>query len=281
MKRVNGVYDACMTKAVMKRREAAGAALAQHRESRGMSLREVADASRDENDESGVSPMTMSYLERGLRKPRDETIAKVEAVLQLPAGTYKRLLSSDNPFEEVRKAAAEFKYPRPRLVPPTEVVVNRRSPISSLLGLAGGNLESLNTLMANIPPESDPARQPYLSSLINKCIHTLALLTPAWRYTATDPAADAGDADRLLEYLRALESTRLQLADLLEPTSLSAQLDVACRQSSLPDQVIAELLGATVEELWVWRNGDLDSDATDVVQAFISCVHRSSGRDTN
>ena len=71
-------------------RETAGAALRALRESRDWSLAELAAA-------TGVSTMGLSYLERGTRKPQKRTVQRVENGLGLPAGTYARLVISDDP----------------------------------------------------------------------------------------------------------------------------------------------------------------------------------------
>ena len=75
-------------------RETAGAALRALRESRDWSLAELAAA-------TGVSTMGLSYLERGTRKPQKRTVQRVENGLGLPAGTYARLVISDDPDGEL------------------------------------------------------------------------------------------------------------------------------------------------------------------------------------
>ena len=88
----------------------AGAAIRMFRESRGMSLAQLSAA-------SGVSTMGLSYLERGVRKPRNDTIRKLEVSIGFPSGTYHRLVNAKGfPTPSCRRLPrrhAHCPHPRP------------------------------------------------------------------------------------------------------------------------------------------------------------------------
>ncbi len=219
---------------------------------------------------SGVSMMGLSYMERGIRKSRKDTIGKVEEALGLPPGTYQRMLFANDARAELEKIVAMSRAP----VPPVRehatngVIVGRRSATGALLGFAGANIEALTTLVERIPPAAAPDFESTVTSVIDRCIETEGLTVDSWRVAV---GTESSDADQLMGYLHTIESIRRDLVARLAPRNLAAKLDVACHASPLPDAVIAQMLGATAEDVWVWRNqGVIPGDAIDAVQAFIS-----------
>ncbi|MCT7373006.1 helix-turn-helix domain-containing protein [Mycolicibacterium llatzerense] len=249
-------------------REAAGAALRALRESRDMSMKDLHAA-------SGVSMMGLSYMERGIRKSRKDTISKVEEALGLPQGTYQRLLFSDDPDAELEKVVAMSRAP----VSPVQghtttngVVVGRRSATTALLGFAGANVETLTTLVERIPPAAAADFETVIASVIDRCLETEALTVDSWRMAV---GAQSPDAKHLMDHLHTIEKIRRELVARLAARNLAARLDVACHASPIPDAVIAQMLGATAEDVWVWRNqGVIPGDAIDAVQAFVAYVDK-------
>lgn len=244
-------------------REAAGAALRQLREDRDLSLNDLAAA-------TGLSPMALSYLERGIRKPRKDTTGKLEEGLGLPLGTYQRLVFATDADAELQKIVSVARpTSRPARNHATNgVTVGRRTAPAALLGFASSTVDTITTLIERLPPETAPDFEDYVSSVIDRCIETGALMMDSWRLAAT---ANNPDAVQLMQYLHTIEATRQALAARLVSRSLGAKLEVACQKSPLPDVLIAQLLDATAEDLWLWRNhGAIPANAIDAVQAFIS-----------
>ncbi len=100
------------------------------------------------------------------------------------------------------------------------------------------------------------------------------LAANSWRVAIN---ADGDSAGRLMQHLEALEATRGALLERM-PMSLSARLDRACAQSSLPEAVIAALLGVTVAELWDIRNrGVIPPGAQPRVRAFADLADDAEG----
>lgn len=230
---------------------------------------------------SGVSIMGLSYMERGIRKSRKETISKVEEALGLPPGAYQRLLFANDASAELEKIVTMSRAP----VPPVRehatngVVVGRRSATGALLGFAAANIESLTTLVERIPPAAAPDFETTVASVIDRCIETEALTVDSWRVAV---GADSPDADQLMRCLYSIESIRRDVVARLAAKNLAARLDVACHASPLPDAVIAQMLGAPAEDVWVWRNQRvIPGDAIDAVQAFISYVDETAGPGAN
>jgi hypothetical protein len=61
------------------------------------------------------------------------------------------------------------------------------------------------------------------------------------------------------------------------PASLSARFDRACAQSSLPETIIAALVGVDVDEIWDIRNrGVISPGALPRVRAFTEAVESTS-----
>lgn len=233
---------------------------------------------QDLHTASGVSMMGLSYMERGIRKSRKDTIGKVEEALGLPPGTYQRLLFANDASAELEKIVAMSRAPVPPVREHTTngVVVGRRSATGALLGFAGANIETLTTLVERIPPAAAPDFETTVAQVIDRCIETEALTVDSWRLAVG--AESPGDADRLMGYLHTIESTRRDLVARLAGRNLAAKLDVACNASPLPDAVIAQMLGASAEDVWVWRNqGVIPGDAIDAVQAFVSYVDPPTG----
>ena len=85
-----------------------------------------------------------------------------------------------------------------------------------------------------------------------------------------------------MRHLRALETTRGALLERM-PMSLSARFDRACAHSSLPEPVIAALLGVSAAEMWDIRNrGVIPPGALPRVRAFADVADGyGSDDDTN
>ncbi|AGL21802.1 transcriptional regulator [Mycobacterium tuberculosis] len=82
-----------------------------------------------------------------------------------------------------------------------------------------------------------------------------------------------------MEHLRALEATRGALLERM-PTSLSARFDRACAQSSLPEAVVAALIGVGADEMWDIRNrGVIPAGALPRVRAFVDAIEASHDAD--
>ncbi|MGD9622279.1 MAG: helix-turn-helix domain-containing protein [Mycolicibacterium sp.] len=245
-------------------REAAGAAIRSLRKARDISIEQLSEM-------SGISTMGLSYLERGIRKPRKDTVQKLELALGLPAGTYQRLVFADDAEIELQSivSTAQSAAAQAKAAVSQGLVVGRRTATTALLGsYAEAQIEALNAVVSRMPSETAPDFETYISFVIDRCIQTEGLTADSWRVAA---AADTADADRLITHLETLESTRRNLTSRLAGRSLSAKLDTACANSPLPDSLIAQMLGTTAEDLWVWRNqGAIPSDAIALVQTFVA-----------
>ncbi len=247
-------------------RESAGAAIRALRESRDWSLAELAAA-------TGVSIMGLSFLERGARKPHKSTVQKVENGLGLPPGTYSRLLvAADAEAELARLMAAHppAAMPERRTGP---VVVDRHSDTEVLEGYAEAQLDALKSVIDRLPAATSNEYETYILSVIAQCVKAEMLAASSWRVAVN---AGADSTGRLMEHLQALEATRRALLKRM-PTSLSARFDRECVQSSLPETIIAALVGVGVEELWDIRNrGVIPPGALPRVRAFTDAVESTS-----
>lgn len=239
-------------------RESAGAAIRALREARDWSLADLAAA-------TGVSIMGLSYLERGARKPHKGTVQKVENGLGLPPGTYSRLLVAEDPDAELAQLLSAG---GPRISPArpaTALVVDRHSDTEVLEGYAEAQLDALRSVIARLPSEASDEYETYILSVIAQCVKAEMLAASSWRVAVN---AGGDHASRLMGHLRDLEAIR---SDLLQrmPASLTARFDAACARSSLPEPVIAALLGVSADELWDIRNrGVIPPGALARVRAF-------------
>ncbi|MBS9533741.1 helix-turn-helix transcriptional regulator [Mycobacterium sp. M1] len=236
-------------------RESAGAAIRALREARDWSLADLAA-------QTGVSIMGLSYLERGARKPHKGTVQKVENGLGLPPGSYARLLAAEDAEAELAQLLS---------VPPSParadgaVVVDRHSDTEVLEGYAEAQLEALRSVIARLPPEASDEYETYILSVVTQCVKAEMLAASSWRVAVN---AGADHADRLMTHLKALEATRTALLQRL-PASLSTRFDRVCARSTLPEPVIAALVGVTAEEMWDIRNrGIIPPGALARVRAF-------------
>lgn len=237
-------------------RTAAGAAIRALREARDWSLADFATV-------TGVSIMGLSYLERGARKPHKGTVQKIENGLGLPPGTYARLLVSSDPDADVAELLAA--QPSERTAAAPAIVVERNTDISVFEGYAEAQLESLRSVIERLPPPSSNEYETYINSVIAQCVKAELLAANSWRVAVNAGAPPGGP---LFGHIEALESIRTELTALL-PAALSSRLDRACALSSLPDTLIAALLGLTAEQLWDIRNqGPVPPGALVRVQAF-------------
>ena len=240
-------------------RESAGAAIRALRESRDLSLADLAAA-------TGVSIMGLSYLERGARKPHKGTVRKVENGLGLPPGTYARLLTADDPAAELAQLLASPVPSTAGVGSPGSVTVSRHSDADVLEAHAEAHLDSLNSLIARLPAETSNEYETYILTVIGQCVKAELLAANSWRVAVN---AGADSADRLMVHLKTLESIRSGLLARL-PGSTGARFDRACRRSALPDTVIAALLGVSAEEMWDIRNkGLIPPGALPRIRAFI------------
>lgn len=241
-------------------REAAGAALRALRESRDLSLAELAAA-------TGVSIMGLSYLERGARKPHKGTVQKVENGLGLPPGTYARLVVAADPDAELTQLVGGSAA---RGDAPAVVSVSRHNDAEVLEAHAEAHLESLRSLITRLPAETSNEYETYIQSVLAQCVKAELLAANSWR-VAVNAGAEA--PDRLLGHVAALEEIRAGLLARL-PGSIGARFDAACLRSGLPDPVIAALLGVGADEMWEIRNrGVIPPGALPRVRAFVE-AHR-------
>jgi len=249
-------------------RESAGAAIRELRESRDWSLADFASV-------TGVSIMGLSYLERGARKPHKGTVQKVENGLGLPPGTYSRLVvAADTAAELARLTAATPAEPVARTT--DAIVVERHADTHMLEEHAEVHLDALNSLIDRLPAETSNGYETYILSVIAQCVKTEMLAANSWRVAVN---ADEASAGRLMRHLDALESMRGALLQRMS-MSLGARFDRACAQSSLPEPVIAALLGVTAAEMWDIRNrGVVPPGALARVRAFADLVDRSDGEE--
>jgi len=116
-----------------------------------------------------------------------------------------------------------------------------------------------------LPATTSNEYEAYILSVIGQCVKAEMLAANSWRVAVN---AGADSANRLMPHLQALEATRGALLKRM-PMSLTAQFDQACAESSLPEPVIAALLGVTGEEMWEIRNrGVIPPGALPRVRAF-------------
>lgn len=239
-------------------REAAGAAIRALREARDWSLADLAAA-------TGISIMGLSYLERGARKPHKGTVQKVENGLGLPPGTYARLMAADDADAELAQLTAEAAPRRASALPAGAIVVDRHSDTDVLEGYAEAQLDALRSVIERLPSEASDEYETYILSVITQCVKAEMLAASSWRV-----AVNAGPehAARLMAHLEALETIRAGLLQRM-PGSLTARFDQACAQSSLPEPVIAALIGVGAEQMWDIRNrGVIPPGALARVRAF-------------
>jgi transcriptional regulator with XRE-family HTH domain len=252
-------------------RESAGAAIRALRESRDWSLADLAAA-------TGVSIMGLSYLERGARKPHKGTVQKVENGLGLPPGTYSRLLVAADPDAELARLIAaqapEAMVPRRAAA----VVVDRHSDTEVLEGYAEAQLDAIKSVIDRLPAATSNEYETYILSVIAQCVKAEMLAASSWRVVVNAGAESTG---RIMEHLTELEATRSNLLKRM-PTSLCARFDGACAQSSLPDPIIAALLGVSSDDVWDIRNrGVIPAGALPRVRAFTDAADSPSRNPTD
>lgn len=211
--------------------------------------------------------MGLSYLERGARKPHKGTVQKVENGLGLPPGTYSRLVLSDDPDAELAQVltTAEPNAVRTRSAS-VPVPVQRHQDTDVLEAHAEAHLESLNSLIARLPAETSNEYESYIASVIAQCVKAELLAANSWRVAIP---GGGESARRLMAHLRALENLRAGLLARLSG-SVSARFDRACRESGLPETVVAAMLGMTVDDVWAMRNsGAVPAGSLARVRAFV------------
>lgn len=247
-------------------RESAGAAIRALRESRDLSLADLAAA-------SGVSIMGLSFLERGARKPHKSTVQKVENGLGLPPGTYSRLLVAADPEAELARLIAAQPVGAAAVRRAHAVVIDRHSDTEVLEGYAEAQLEALKSVIDRLPATTSNEYETYILSVVTQCVKAEMLAAGSWRVAVN---AGADSTNRLMEHLRALEATRTALLGRM-PNSLNARFDRACAQSSLPETVIAALLGIGTDDMWDIRNrGAIPPGALPRLRAFTEAVESAS-----
>ena len=237
-------------------REAAGAAIRSLRRSRDISQEDLAEM-------AGMSAMGLSFLERGMRKPRKETIKNLELALGLPPGTYQRLVLAEDAEAELRSilSTATAAAAQANAAVSQGLVVGRRSAnTTALLGsYAEAQIDALRAVISRMPDETASDFETYISLVLDRCLQAEGLTADSWRVSA---AADAADADRLATHLATLESTRREL---------TARLACAVIASGLPDVLVAQQLETSAETLWDWRNlQPIPSESIAPVRRFIA-----------
>ena len=252
-------------------RESAGAALRALREARDWSLADLAAA-------TGVSIMGLSYLERGARKPHKSTVQKVENGLGLPPGTYSRLLAAGDPDAELAQLIAATPAVSRRVRAAGSVVVDRRGGAEVLEEYAQAQIDTLRSVVERLPSNTSNEYETYILSVIAQCVKAEMLAANSWRVSITTGADPSGSSARLMRHLRTLEAMRGELLRRM-PESLSTRFDRACGRSSLPEPVIAALLGVGTDEVWDIRTrGVIPPGALPRVRAFADAIESDPER---
>jgi len=247
-------------------RESAGAAIRALRESRDLSLAELAAA-------TGVSVMGLSFLERGARKPHKSTVQKVENGLGLPPGTYSRLVVAADPDAELARVMATQPPGAAAARRTGTVVVDHHTDTDVLEGYAEAQLDALRSVIDRLPATTSNEYETYILSVIAQCVKAELLAAGSWRVAVN---AGADSTGRLMAHLRSLEATRVALLDRM-PNSLGARFDRACARSSLPETIVAALLGVDTEDMWDIRNrGAIPPGALPRVRAFTEAVESAA-----
>jgi transcriptional regulator with XRE-family HTH domain len=250
-------------------RELAGAAIRALRESRDLSLADLAH-------KTGVSIMGLSYLERGSRKPHKSTVQKVENGLGLPSGTYSRLLVAADPEAELARLLAARSSEPQETQGSGPAIIRSPNHTEVLEQYAEAQLDSLRSLIARLPAAASNEYETYILDVVAQCVKAEMLAANSWR-VAVNSSDDS--AEKLMEHLRAIEATRSALLERM-PTSLSARFDRACVRSSLPEPVIAALIGVGTDEVWEIRNrGVISPGALPRVRAFADALEVAAPAD--
>jgi transcriptional regulator with XRE-family HTH domain len=245
--------------------ESAGAAIRGLRESRNWSLADLASI-------SGVSTMGLSNLERGTRKTQKGTARKVENGLGLPPGTYSRLVVAADSVAELERLTA----PRPADPIPVRtdgpiVVMRHNTDTAVLERSAAAHLDAIKSAIERLPANTSNEYESYIHSVIEQCVRAEMIAADAWQIAVQ---ADSASAGRLMRHLEDLEAIRGALFDRV-PMSLSALFEKACARSSLPEAVIAGMLGVTPAEMWDIRNrGVIPPGALPRVRAFAEAADK-------
>ncbi len=154
------------------------------------------------------------------------------------------------------------------------VVVDRHSDTDVLEGYAEAQLDAIKSVIDRLPATASNEYETYILSVIAQCVKAEMLAASSWRVAVN---AGADSTGRLMGYLQEIEATRTDLLKRM-PASLSARFDRACGESSLPEAVIAALLGVGTDEMWDMRNrGAIPVGAIPRVRAFADAVE-SEGR---
>lgn len=238
-------------------RHKAGAAIRTLRESRSWTLADLAAA-------TGISIMGLSNLERGTRKPHRSTITKLENGLGLPSGTYALLTLSADPNTEVAQlisANTETPTTSQTAAPP-----HPNTETSTFQDYAEAQLAQLNSVITQLPPAPSREHETYLRSVLDQCVKAEMLAATSWRVTINSGGDPKGP---LLHHLKAADTLRTELLARL-PDNPSAQFDRACTASSLPEPVLAALVGISTDDLWQIRStGHIPANALPRIRAFL------------
>jgi transcriptional regulator with XRE-family HTH domain len=238
-------------------RQSAGAAIRALRESRHWTLADLAAATE-------ISIMGLSNLERGTRKPHRNTVAKLENGLGLPPGTYALLTVSADPDAEVAQlisATAE-----PQTASGTAARPDPKTEATTFGDYAQTQLAELNSVIAQLPPAPSREHETYLRSVLTQCVNAEMLAATSWRVTVNSGGDPNGP---LLHHLKAANTLRTELLARL-PDNTSSRFDSACTASSLPEPVLAALLGLSTDDIWQIRaGGHIPTTALPRIRAFL------------
>lgn len=245
-------------------RQDAGKALRRFRKRRGLTLDDVAAL-------TGVTKMAISHLERATKAPRPSTVARVENGLGWPPGSFYRLAdAADADDTSLDKLVDSFEAESASPPAGSRVLPGRRiSGADVLEGYAEAYFDTLDSVIAQLPPSSSPRFASTVTSAIGQCGKAAVLAASSWRIAAP---TEREAATRLLHLLRDFESKRRALLARV-PDSVPARFDSACRRSELPEALIGVLTGLNGDEVWTIRaGGAVPEGANARIAAFIRAV---------
>lgn len=251
----------------------AGQALRRLRKRRGWTLDDVAAL-------TGVTKMAISHLERATKSPRPSTVARIEAGLGWPSGSFYRLAeAADADDAALDKLVDSFAVESESSAAAVSVLPGRRiSGADVLEGYTEAYIDTIDSVIEQLPPASSPRFSSNVTAALGHCGKVAVLTASSWRVAAV---GEREAASRLLRMLRDLENKRKTLLDRI-PDSMAARFDSACRRSGLPEALIGVLTGLTGDEVWMIRaGGAVPEGANARLAAFIRAVDSGELADDN
>lgn len=200
-------------------------------------------------------------FEKGRSWPRERTRAKLEEVLQWPAGTISRIRHGE--------AALPKRTPTVAAAPPPDAAPTDGGPASLIAQAVTAAVDTCTLAIAALPEPHDPEFTERAAPILSDLRQLEGIAVQATRISRITP-----ELIKALGAVRRLHDKLMTLGATAPGATLAQRLYAARRRANLSTHETAQAAGLSEETIIrAEAEGDLPAEASDAIEALISQIN--------